>query len=327
MTEFELFETAEAHLFSAVREATHRVQLVSPFLSMRVATELARFASKSSAEWSLLTHLDPLAVAGRYLSIDGLRALRSAGVRVGHLDRLHAKVYVADQIAIVGSANLTGTGLGNAARSNVELSVALPSEAVTEIRTQINSWWNSAAEVGEVDLKELESRARALPRIVSAPATLEPEPSEAVSVAVAELIADARERSLWVKAQYGDPEADQWRAAHWFSSSKRGRPSFAQGDLILIYSKAAHATYAIVEVMDSPVNDPGFVIAAGYPEEDGERWPWVTTTQPRLVPNDGAVALPQDLGFTPQGLQGGHRRIGLSEFVTAVHILGGGTTH
>lgn len=95
---------------------------------------------------------------------------------------------------------------------------------------------------------------------------------------------------------------------------------------MLIYSKDAHSCYAIVEVLDQASEDPQFVADRGYPEDDGMRWPWVNTTKGRLVPTDGAMVTPLDLGFTGQGLQGGHRRIGISEFVDAVHALAGVAT-
>jgi hypothetical protein len=51
------------------------------------------------------------------------------GARLDLLDRLHAKVYVADGVALVGSANLTGAALGWSSKPNLELLTAL---AVTD---------------------------------------------------------------------------------------------------------------------------------------------------------------------------------------------------
>jgi hypothetical protein len=319
-----LFERADERLLSAIGSASRSVLLVSPFLSIRVAQRLAEVAAGSSAEWSLLTHLDPLAAAGRYLSIDGLRVLLAAGVKLGHVDRVHAKVCVADDFVMLGSANLINTGLGGASHPNVELSVELAGDAAERVRSIVESWRGSADVVGGKALDDLEARMRALPRLVLDPAGVESEPMFGTTAdQVAVLVADARERNLWVKAQYGEPNPEQWREPHRFASSKRGRPSFKAGDLVLVYSEDAHASYAIVEVLDSAVDDPAYVVAQGYPEEDAARWPWVNTTKPRLVPSDGATVSPQTLGFTGQGLQGGHRRIGVSEFVDAVHALAG----
>ena len=328
MPELELLQFADKQLFAAIDRATSEVLLVSPFLSIRVAQRLASAAKASRAGWSLLTHLDPVAAAGGYLSIDGLRQLYVAGVKIRHIDALHAKVYIADEFAMVGSANLTNTGLGAATRPNVELSVQLAGEDVAHVRRTIGTWWESAETVDLAALADLEARVTRLPRLALQRTGVEAEPSDnKVGDQIAELIADARQRSLWVKAQYGAPNAQQWLDTHWFSSSKRGRPSFKEGDLVLIYSKEAHASYAIVEVRDAADNNPSFVVAQGYSAEDGARWPWVNTTTPRLVPRDGTTVSPADLGFTGQGLQGGHRRIGVAEFVEAVYTLAGTRRH
>ncbi|MES2092492.1 MAG: phospholipase D-like domain-containing protein [Actinomycetota bacterium] len=324
MPELELLQFAEEQLFAAIDRAISDVVLVSPFLSIRVAQRLARAAGASRASWSLLTHLDPIAAAGGYLSIEGLRQLHEVGVAIRHIDALHAKVYLADEFAMVGSANLTNTGLGGATRPNLELSVRLAGEDVVHARRIIDTWWKSSEAVGLTALADLEARVRTLPRLAMQRTSVEAEPLDnVVGDQTAELVADARHRSLWVKAQYGGPNAQQWLDTHWFSSSRRGRPSFKEGDLVLIYSKEAHASYAIVEVRDAADNNPSFVVAQGYSAEDGARWPWVNTTTPRLVPTDGTLVSPADLGFTGQGLQGGHRRIGVAEFVVAVYALAG----
>lgn len=119
-----LLTIAERELMDALRSASHRVSLASPFLSIRVAKQLADIANASTARRSLLTRLDAAAAAGGYLSTDGLRTLINAGVTIRHAPRLHAKVYLTDdRFGIVGSANLTGPGLGGFADPNLEMSV------------------------------------------------------------------------------------------------------------------------------------------------------------------------------------------------------------
>lgn len=118
-----LLTTAEPELMAAAKDAADLVALASPFVSIGVAQQLAREATRSVATWSLLTRLDPFAVAGGYLSTDGLRLLLEAGVEVRNAPRLHAKVYLVDrEFGIVGSANLTGSGLGGSPNANLELS-------------------------------------------------------------------------------------------------------------------------------------------------------------------------------------------------------------
>jgi len=309
-------------LLGAVAGAQHHVRLVSPYLSLPIAQRLAEYAEASTAPWSLITRFDAAAVAGGFLSTAGLRLLVEAGVAVRSLARLHAKVYlVDDEFGVVGSANLTGSGLGTSAAPNRELSVRIEPNALVEVEDQVDAWWGSAASISLSDIAALEAAARALPR--EAPIVL-PEPSEATaSVALADLLADARGVNLWVKAQYGEPDADQWRQPFWFSSRRDRIPSFKPRDLVLIYAKEAHACYAIIEVTSEPFHSPAYLLQHGRPESEAERWPWVNETLPRLVPTEGREVRPQDLGFTGQSLQGGHKRLGLTEFAAAARALAG----
>jgi hypothetical protein len=320
-----LLTVAEPDLIHALGAASDEVLLASPFLSIRVAKQLAALAGKSAARWSLLTRLDAAAAAGGYLSTDGLRALVDAGVKIGHARRLHAKVYLADDaFGIIGSANLTGSGLGTSAEPNLEMSLRLDVSAAREARTQVNAWWRESVPVYRKDLDELDRRARELPRTIAVQLTAELGAAEDEFPPLVDLISDARQRKLWVKAQYGQPNYDQWRTEFWFSSAAHRRPSFTPGDLVLIYAKDAHACYAIVEVIDEPRNDPSYIMErGGRPEEEAKRWPWVNRTLPRLIPIEERVVRPAELGFTGQSLQGGHKRIGLPEFVAAARALGG----
>lgn len=310
---------------NALREASDRVRLASPFISIRIAKQLAVIASASTATWSLITRLDAAAAAGGYLSTDGLRALMDAGVVVRHARRLHAKAYLADEyFGMVGSANLTGPGLGASTDPNLELSLRLRPEDALAARTRVDEWWNASTAVSREDIDDLDRRARDLPRAVAVQLSPELDRADEDISELANLVSDARERNLWVKAQYGQPSYDQWRSEFWFSSAAHRRPSFAPGDLVLVYAKDAHACYAIVEVVDEPRNDPRYIVErGGRSEEEAIRWPWVNRTTPRLVPMSERLVMPVDLGFTGQGLQGGHKRIGLPEFVVAVRALGG----
>lgn len=320
-----LLTIAAPELMNALRAASDRVRLASPFISIRIAKELAGIARASTAAWTLITRLDAAAAAGGYLSTDGLRDLMNAGVAVRHAPRLHAKAYLADDtFGMIGSANLTGPGLGASANPNLELSLRLRPEDVVAARTRVDEWWTTSTAVSRLDIDDLDRRARDLPRGIAVQLSPELEGDEEDVSQLANLVSDARQRSLWVKAQYGHPNYHQWRNEFWFSSAAHRRPSFAPGDLVLIYAKEAHACYAIVEVLDEPRNDPRFIVErGGRPEEEANRWPWVNRTTPRLVPTSERIVRPVDLGFTGQGLQGGHKRIGLPEFVVAVRALGG----
>jgi hypothetical protein len=101
-------------------------------------------------------------------------------------------------------------------------------------------------------------------------------------------------------------------------------PSFASGDLVLIYARGR--CNVVVEVLAPPRHDPGFLVGRGVPPEDAERWPWVNDAHPKLhVPVAAGVTL-SELSVKAQGLQSGHIRLGLSEFAAAVRALGAAPT-
>lgn len=90
---------------------------------------------------------------------------------------------------------------------------------------------------------------------------------------------------------------------------------------MLLYSAGEHRCNAVLEVTTEARYDPAFVVSDGRPQEEGDRWPWVSEVKPRLqVPISAGVPL-SHLGFTGQSLQGGHKRLGLSEFAAAVRYL------
>jgi hypothetical protein len=307
-------------LFDALETATNDILLTSPYLSMGVASRLSHLASGSAVRWRLLTSLDPAAAANGFLSGKGLRQMLDSGIEVASDRRLHAKVFLVDDaFALLGSANLTGSGLGLVQKPNLELSVRLPTPDIPAVRSQAEQWWSTAAKVDEDQLIRLEEAAKQLPR---APRVSDPHTGGS-SQDVEQILSDARADgvSLWIKAQYGPGYPDHWLTDGWFSSSKKGKPSFKPGDLVLVYAKDSSGCYAVVEVTDDPNYDPDFVNAHSGSPDSGDRWPWVTRTSPRLVPRALTLVSLDELGVTPQGLQGGHVRLELSEFAAGVRLL------
>lgn len=138
-----------------------------------------------------------------------------------------------------------------------------------------------------------------------------------------QLLAEAGGVNLWIKAVYGNEAAAgvEREDGSWFSSSKRGRPHFAVGELVLIYAKGAQRCNTVLEIATEARYDPDFVVSDGRTHEEGDRWPWVNDVKVRLqVPISVGVPL-SHLGFTGLSLQGGHKRLGLSEFAAAVRYL------
>ena len=250
------------------------------------------------------------------LSTQDLTDLLEVGVQVSDVAALHAKAFVADDLlGVVGSANLTGPGLGSAGRPNVELSVRLDPDQVPGLRTLVHDWMRAGRTVTAQDVRRVEEQARLLPRPVGGPlGDLEPSTPPAEG-----LPAIPPDVTLWVKAQYGAPNWQQWRTPHWFSSRNDRRPGFRPGDLVLIYAQDQHTCYAVVEVTDEPTFDPEFVDAQ---RDGGRRWPWVNRTRPFLVPEDGRSVSPLELGFDGRSLQNGNKKLDLTTFLTALDALG-----
>lgn len=114
-----------------------------------------------------------------------------------------------------------------------------------------------------------------------------------------------------------------WGPGYWVASPAIRKPSFAEGDLMLIYAVYTRACNAIVRVAGPTVHDPAFVIAQGIPPEDATRWPWITPVDGVLqVPVEDGVPL-QRLGLTGQSLQNGHTRMPTGGLAAALrHMVG-----
>ena len=148
--------------------------------------------------------------------------------------------------------------------------------------------------------------------------------ADSVALTVDRLLSDARDpsRTLWVKAEHGQPDLTHWRGDSWFASpSPRKRPKIKPGDLAIIYAQQAHACYAVVEVTSDPIYDPTFLISQGATPADAERWPWISHTRERLVPDTLVTVSREEISVEPGGLQNGHSRMTLAGFTTGVRHL------
>lgn len=303
-------------LYEAIGSVDGDVFLASPFLSFDVCIRLARAAGPSDTSWQLFTCLDPGAVANGYLSIDGLRELKQSGVTLSHVERLHAKTFIVGNRGFLGSANLTGAGLGSSKAANVELGVDLGAAQVEAVRKAMGTW--VSRDVSEKDLEKLLIQAQQLTRAdVSASDDLD---SESALVLVEQLLLDARDknRTLWLKSEYGEPALDQWRRDWFFGSPAKGRPSIKTGDLVVICAQTRDC-YAVVEVTSEAE-----LLPDDYREERGDeadRWPWVSRTKPRFVPDELLELKAHELVRSTGGLQNGHMRLRFDQFTNAVRSL------
>lgn len=305
-------------LFNALADPAGDVLLAAPYITYPVASRIARAAAGSPLRWRVISRRDPVAVRAAMLNVPGLRSLLAAGVTVSWTPALHAKTYlVGDNFGIIGSGNLTapGTGMTN---PNTELSVRLTPEQVTQARAAMLTWRLTDATWADLDLLEQEAEA------YSKPPPPHLEPADTVALNVDRLLTDARDpaRTLWVKAEHGQPDLSHWRGDSWFASpSPRKRPKIKPGDLAIIYAQQAHACYAVVEVTSDPIFDPKFLAFQGATPANAERWPWISHTRARLVPDTLVTVSREEIGVEPGGLQNGHSRMTLAGFTTGVRHL------
>jgi hypothetical protein len=316
-----LIEHAHKWLNLALSALDGPVLLSSPYLTYDVCRQLSDAARRSPHPFVLLTTLDPSAVANGYLSVKGLQLLLDAAVEVRQTERLHAKCFILGSRAMIGSANLTGAGIGSSASPNRELGVSLALEQVDAARLLIAEW--PAQVVVPADLEDLLKKAKDLGR-TGGVQNQELDANSALQLAE-QLLLDARdpERSLWLKLEYGEPALDGWRNEAWFASPKKGRPGFRPGDLVFICAKDTRDCYAVVEIVGEPEYQPGFYVGwtAANDTDALSRWPWTNTTKPRLVPHSLMELKLEELGVRGQALQNGHVRLELDQFTAGVRAL------
>lgn len=322
-----ILETASEWLQSALSDPDGDVVLTSPYLSYIVCRSIADAAMGSSRSWTLCTVLDPLAVASGFLSVQGMVLMLDAGVEVRHVDLLHAKCFIAGSRGMLGSANLTGTGLGSSVNANRELGVELNWDQLEEARAMINAW--PSRSVSKSDLDDLAVQAARLPK--PTPGMRDWDEDSAL-FDVERLLADAQdpERSLWVKVEGGAPVLEQWRQEWRFANpgSKRGdrwigEPTIKTGDLVFICATGTKDCYVVVEVTTDPELLPNDYVewAAHREGEDSERWPWVNRTRPRLVPSSLIDFKYEDLRGGKKLPRGSRFRLSPEEFVAGVRVL------
>lgn len=117
---------------------------------------------------------------------------------------------------------------------------------------------------------------------------------------VSSLAVEDEQLPAWIKAMYA------YRFEKWVNCSKRGRPSFNVGDLLVVYVGGTNCCYAAVSVAGETRNDPAFLVANGRSTEEAERWPWVTPVEVRLRLPETHGAPIAEVGKSGQSVQGGH---------------------
>jgi hypothetical protein len=295
-----VLKVAGGPIFQSLAEAKARIVLCSPFIGFEAANKIAKLAKGHQVSWDLMTALNPGAAAYGALSLDGLRKIIGAGVEVRDVPELHAKAFLIDnEIGFAGSANLTSSGLGIGERRNLEITVALTSKQCYEAAEILSEWWSGAKVVNNEMIEDCEAAARRVP--VRMPRAYEPSISPESTIAVANsLLEQSLHFKVWLKAMFA------YGTENWVNSSKKGKPSFRVGDILVIYVKKTGCCYSIVRVTGDTRNDPAFVVENGRSEQEAKRWPWVTPVEEilSLPPRYGAPIA--EVGKSGKSLQGGH---------------------
>ena len=143
-----------------LQQAKHRVVLCAPFIKAKVLETILSVVA-SEVPVRIITRWRVAEVAA---GISDLEVLQIANQRLNTelrlLDDLHAKLYMADDLCLVGSANLTATALGWSKRSNIELLVsAAPTD--TDVARLLKRLDASEPATEEVRL-EIQERAATL---------------------------------------------------------------------------------------------------------------------------------------------------------------------
>lgn len=324
----ELLTYARTELLARIRGAEQRVWLAAPFLSKPVAEEIATAVEESSTgERRLLTALVAGSVQTRVLDPRGLETLLDAGFEICSVPNLHAKVSLIDATwGLVGSGNLTNSGLGSEERANIELGVVLDGGQIATAAELFMRWWDDADPVGGGAIAEY----AALPR-------LKHPPDQAVAYgtpvgvglpqSLEDILAEdalvAGGRGYWVKSNYQRHDNPTWWERGWISDWRQA--SYAIGDLIVLYLSAKDGGPAIcpavVRVTEQSQLAREWIAEHGDPEA-AEQWPYRTMIEVvGEVPIESGAKL-EEFGLSGQSVQGGYCSITRQQFEEALRAMG-----
>ncbi len=124
------------HLLSVLSRAQTSVQIAAPFIKS-YSLERALMAVPEGVSVTCVTRWRPEDIASGVCDLEILDRLseRPGSTLLVH-PHLHAKFFAADDLCLVGSANLTHTALGWRSPANLELLVELDSH-----KHGLNEWW------------------------------------------------------------------------------------------------------------------------------------------------------------------------------------------
>lgn len=126
-------------LIEHLSSAKNSVLLCAPFIKVGVMKSLLRHIPES-VTLKVITRWVPLEIAVGVSDLEIFDLLQARNqTSLWLYDRLHAKLYMADDRVLAGSANLTATALGWSSKPNLEILTALPNsdEAVKACLAQL----------------------------------------------------------------------------------------------------------------------------------------------------------------------------------------------
>jgi PLD-like domain len=318
-----LVSIARPELLRRIGRARQSVRLVSPYLSREVARAIVDQVSISRpAERHFLTAVDGEQEGSAFLDPDALAALDDADFDIRSVPNLHAKVSIVDDgWCLIGSGNLTGTGIGGVRRPNVELGVIVDGAVRKKAIALVSDWWLAGTRVtrGQIDrmarTRPGGRRRRGQP--IGDPLLVEQDDFVRASNDLRNPA--ARNRGYWVKAMYHDAARDRpnwWRRATWISDvhlpprnggGPRRRPSYRAGDFIVLYLKQPQRCPAIFEVVEEARYRPD-VVARRAPGDES-RWGWVTRVRVVAATDLQNAPLLEETGKVGRALQNGFVRL------------------
>jgi len=324
----ELVTYARTELLTRIRGAEQRVWLASPFLSKPIADEIATAVVESSVEERrLLTALVAGSVQTRVLNPGGLETLLDAGFEICSVSNLHAKVSLIDSSwGLVGSGNLTNSGLGSEGRANVELGVVLDDGQIATAAELFVRWWDDASPVGANAIAEYTALPR-LKQLPGQPVAYGAPVGVGLPQSFEDILAEdeltAGGRGYWVKSNYQRHDNPTWWERGWISDWRQA--SYAIGDLIVLYLSAKDGGPAIcpavVRVTEQSELAREWIAEHGDPEA-ALQWPYRTRVEVvGEVPIEFGAKL-ESFGLTGQSLQSGYCSITRQQFEQALRAMG-----
>lgn len=140
----------DRHVRALFQEAKERIDIVSPWVTGEGATLVPDTSGRTCR---LLFRGRAMDFLEGSTELDAIEALRRRGFELFWRQDLHAKVYLTERAAIIGSANLTRNGM---MEGNLEVAVRVEGAARDQLAEQVRAWFGLARPVSEEQLRAVQ---------------------------------------------------------------------------------------------------------------------------------------------------------------------------